>query len=150
MVSYYCIMRAREIAWHFSLPISLSEVCGRHGIELLFSDQMKAADACYFIYHGKNVITVNDNTPRGRQRFSIAHELGHFILGHGPVGFSMTEPGKRPPYQEVQANVFAAELLMPKSRLQHYGCLTPTEIVRLCDVSLEAAKIRTKEMGWLA
>jgi hypothetical protein len=52
-----------------------------------------------------------------RKRFSIAHELGHFILGHGysiPLVCSASDMLNNQPGQEAEANHFAAELLLPK------------------------------------
>ncbi|MBV8368568.1 MAG: ImmA/IrrE family metallo-endopeptidase [Candidatus Eremiobacteraeota bacterium] len=66
-----------------------------------------------------------------RQRFTIAHELGHFRLHVGrpllletsATHFSLNERrtgGEVPsPYEEAQANRFAAELLMPRSTVEH-------------------------------
>ena len=51
-----------------------------------------------------------------RQRFSIAHELGHYILDHNPV-YSDAEPEEistPTSINEREANAFAAELLMPE------------------------------------
>jgi Zn-dependent peptidase ImmA (M78 family) len=50
----------------------------------------------------KPVILLNRNRPSCRQRFSLAHELGHVVL-HAYHSEGM----------EVEANRFAAELLMP-------------------------------------
>jgi hypothetical protein len=53
-----------------------------------------------------------------RKRFSIAHELGHFVLNHGlPLRLvcsdrDMTEWHR--PGQEREANAFAAELILPR------------------------------------
>lgn len=54
----------------------------------------------------------------GRKRFSIAHELGHFLLGHTDLRWTgcndrdMAEFGGRA-MAETEANYFAAELLLP-------------------------------------
>ena len=55
------------------------------------------------------------------QRFTAAHELGHAVLGHKPSlddedVLRRTPFGRSPRYdlQEVQANAFASELLMPQ------------------------------------
>lgn len=149
MASFLSRRKAREIACKFLLPIPISEICRRHGIELFFYDAMSVIGACYIDFHGRKIIVVNDNVPRGRVRFSIAHELGHVILNHSSPALSMPSVTKHPTDHEVDANVFAAELLMPKMHLQAYGMLSPEGIAKICDVSLEAAKIRAKEFGWM-
>lgn len=67
-------------------------------------------------------IYVNILDPEVRQRFTIAHEIGHILLGH--EGISYRDPNneqyndlvKR--MNEVSANGFAAELLMPEKLLR--------------------------------
>jgi Zn-dependent peptidase ImmA (M78 family) len=66
------------------------------------------------------LIAYNGSHPTGRQRFTIAHELGHLVLGHLDelhVDVSAREGSdERPGYdsaQEKAANEFAANLLMP-------------------------------------
>ena len=54
-----------------------------------------------------------------RKRFSVAHELGHFVLGHGySVRLACTVGDMRDwsnqPGHETEANYFAGELLLPK------------------------------------
>ena len=64
----------------------------------------------------KAVITVNSATrSKARKRFSIAHELGHYELGHGVSHFEdeLSLNYYRRGYQESEANEFASELLMP-------------------------------------
>src|SRR5438128_1930962 len=54
----------------------------------------------------------------GRKRFTVAHELGHYVLGHGsevircrPVDVENWDPKLH--QDERDANTFAAEILMP-------------------------------------
>ena len=51
-----------------------------------------------------------------RQRFTVAHEIGHFLLGHTREA----SPDKQPPEEiiEKEANEFASELLMPLEMLK--------------------------------
>ena len=74
-------------------------------------------------------ILVNEGSRKPRQRFGIAHELGHFlIVTHVPTtgnGFGCTKrdmaargPGDR--LQEAEANRFAIELLAPKNFIGGY------------------------------
>ncbi|MEL7032227.1 MAG: ImmA/IrrE family metallo-endopeptidase [Pseudomonadota bacterium] len=71
-------------------------------------------------------ILVKEGVSEKRTRFTIAHELGHFLIGyHRPVDgrFECTskdmnvrqfKPSDRAAKMEVEANRFAAELLMPR------------------------------------
>lgn len=147
MSTYQSIKMARIIASHFSLPVPLSEICQYLNIELLFDTAMHGLGACYMTYLGRRLIIVNDSVSRGRVRFSVAHEIGHCVLGHVPIALNIltTQCQTR---EEVDANAFAAELLMPKAKLYPFGCLTAKQIAKICDVSLQAAKIRAKEFGW--
>lgn len=64
-------------------------------------------------------IVINQLEPRYRQRFTVAHEIGHIILGHMGTSYRTDDLEQ---YQdtisrmnEVAANNFAAELIMPKN-----------------------------------
>ena len=70
----------------------------------------------------KAVIGVNSLHHPNRQRFTIAHEIGHFFLHKGEqiiidrsfrINFRDDESGKAENPEEIEANYFAAELLMP-------------------------------------
>jgi Zn-dependent peptidase ImmA (M78 family) len=70
----------------------------------------------------RTAIGINKNHPKKRQRFSIAHELGHYVLEHkGELFVDQTVLNKRDEKsqiavdpQEIEANAFAANLLMPQ------------------------------------
>ena len=60
----------------------------------------------------RHILTYNrDHHPR-RQRFTIAHELGHLLLEHLDVQSNQENLASRNP-EETAANAFAAELLAP-------------------------------------
>ena len=60
----------------------------------------------------KHIITYNRNHHPYRQRFTIAHELGHLLLEHADVQDMEKDLASRNP-RETAANAFAAELLAP-------------------------------------
>ncbi len=65
---------------------------------------------------GAAYILINSDKRRVRRRFTIAHELGHLVMGHlrgGQVVIDETLNERAP--QEREANAFAAGLLMPES-----------------------------------
>ena len=106
-------------------------------------------------------ITVNEFDPFTRRRFTVAHELGHYML-HGhllkKVGdgldddalYRSTEVGKYhnteiTQKQETEANRFAANLLMPYERVWEQfreENATPERLARLFQVSQRSMEIR--------
>ncbi|MBL0946454.1 MAG: ImmA/IrrE family metallo-endopeptidase [Hydrogenophaga sp.] len=96
--------------------------------------------------------------PRSRQRFTIGHELGHFLLPwHRQSSFQCTAedfaPGTNKEW-EAQANRFSAELLMPaplvRQRLVAYKDPELALLIQLRDefeASLEAAARRAVELS---
>ena len=74
---------------------------------------------------GKALITINSNlTYEPRKRFTIAHELGHFMLGHNRREGVHDNQASMEYYQngnqETEANQFATELLIPTSVFLEY------------------------------
>lgn len=66
----------------------------------------------------KREITINKSEPEYRQRFTMAHEIGHIILGHTGQSYRTSDLAQYKDtlsrMKEVAANNFAAELIMPK------------------------------------
>lgn len=88
-----------------------------------------------FIEDGVRSIGINEREARTRQRFSIAHEIGHYLSGHESYDDTKTHVEDHPGWlnshnrQEIEANEFAAELLMPEPFLRRdvaqYGLDVP-------------------------
>lgn len=55
-----------------------------------------------------SAIAYNKTHHINRQRFTIAHEIGHLVLGHNVI-----DEGSVSSTEETEANIFASELLMP-------------------------------------
>jgi Zn-dependent peptidase ImmA (M78 family) len=70
---------------------------------------------------GKALIGVNSSEAPVRQRFTIAHEIGHFVLHPQKDAFvdfrKNTGAGEVRPPRERHADMFAAALLMPRKAL---------------------------------
>jgi Zn-dependent peptidase ImmA (M78 family) len=102
---------------------------------------------------GKHFVFLNGTQAVSRQRFTLAHELGHIELGHGgSVDYEDNVLGssRRAP-REVQADGFAAELMAPLDgvgtwlNLMHGPALSLETVVRLAHhfhVSATAALYR--------
>ncbi len=96
------------------------------------------------------VIFVDADEPPYRQRFTAAHELGHFVLHKDQVGERnednyLLRSENMSNRQEVEANKFAAELLMPMDLIEaemEAGNTTVSGLASTFEVSLTAMSIR--------
>ena len=73
----------------------------------------------YQTREGVPVILVNSSSHPVRARFTLAHEYGHHRLGHGAALDRVIDPRSRA-RREVDANQFAAELLLPRAGLDRW------------------------------
>jgi Zn-dependent peptidase ImmA (M78 family) len=94
---------------------------------------------------GSFTIFVPTNTSRARDRFTIAHELGHLILHHQPNAGPKTflRYGRSP--EETEANAFAGALLMPADRFRREWARCngdPRTLAQTFQVSQSAADVR--------
>ena len=96
------------------------------------------------------VIFVDQDEPAVRQRFTAAHELGHFILHKSFIGdrvednYLLRSDGMSNT-QEVEANKFAADLLMPMELIRkemEAGNTSVSQLAERFQVSQTAMSIR--------
>lgn len=89
--------------------IALMRMFARYNVEVRFEDvgQPTRKDG------DKYVLTLQNDTRRLRDHYTLAHEIGHIIMGHSidAMKVSGTEEDK-------QANIFAAGLLMPEKEFR--------------------------------
>lgn len=92
------------------------------GSTLLFRNLNKIIGA-YLNENGTPGIIITTQRPLSVQRFTGAHELGHFFMGHDPSidGDEILGSSSELATVEVQANAFAAEFLAPKWLVMHHG-----------------------------
>ncbi|MER9018191.1 ImmA/IrrE family metallo-endopeptidase [Mesorhizobium sp. M0898] len=102
--------------------------------------------------------------PITRQRFTIAHELGHYILHKGMLGKGVNDDTKYRTLRdsnlynsqiddvhERQANSFAANILIPEATIRHnigwYKFVS--EAARVYNVSKSSMRWRLNNLGLL-
>lgn len=89
-------------------------------------------------------IYYNSCMPKNRIRFTLMHELGHFILGHRSQEIE----------SEQEADYFASCMLVPRIAILRTGCTTADDIHDQFEVSYTAANRilsdfrHKKDSGW--
>jgi Zn-dependent peptidase ImmA (M78 family) len=104
-------------------PISVNKIAKFLNLSLWEYDQFPDSISA-LLRPNEKAIAVNPKHIDERKRFSIAHEIGHYVLGHCDAKKESAEDGedflsqqstelKYSGEEESEANEFAAELLMP-------------------------------------
>jgi len=134
-----------------SLPVALLDICEQAGIGVYKNSDahmLMGTEIGLSLYY-KNAfrIIIDDSHIKTRVRFTLAHELGHILLGHMLIDtkrgrtFDIT---KTP--EETEADVFAARLLAPACVLWGINAQTTEQIASVCNISHKAAAIRAERM----
>jgi Zn-dependent peptidase ImmA (M78 family)/DNA-binding XRE family transcriptional regulator len=139
-----------------TVPVKIKRIAARLGVSLYVRPFPDALSAFLLRGDGQAVIGVNSNQAPVRQRFSAAHECGHFVLRHADdsvfdYAVPATSDGEPPgydPQNEREANTFAAELLMPADRLRDEAATTSlARLAKRYEVSQEAMSFRLLNLG---
>jgi len=153
------------VSEHMGPPVNIEAIVRSLGLELdkkatlddEISGQLERLEGRKF------KISANKDHHYFRQRFTIAHELGHFMLHadligegvddnkayrSGPDGrFYNQAIGDR---EEAEANRFAARILIPKPKVMEVAAIN-TDVATLAkqfQVSPAAMEIRLKSLGF--
>lgn len=137
------------------LPVVPAYIAAQMGVAVLADPKLVASG--HYDPKGFNdgpLITYNPTELPVRQRFTIAHELAHFVLNHGardrdtPDNFTMAVHDQK----EVAANKFAVCLLIPKSFVdaivQVNMVRSIPKLAKIFGVSKVAMSYRLKELGY--
>jgi len=137
-------------------PVDVFGVARTLGFDVLLFEFAASTSAVTFIEGDVRSIGVNSEHAPTRRRFSVAHELGHYLSGHESYDHDAVHVEDRPVWldpqnrQETEANEFAAELLMPERLLCRdvaaHGLDVPT-LARRYDVSEQAMWIQLIDLG---
>lgn len=158
--------RATDLLRKFDLltvPVDVKAVAERLGATVVFEELDD--DVSGFLLIEKDVITiaVNKLHHMNRQRFTIAHECGHLYL-HANQGdrlwvdkgyfFRNAKSHRGDQLPEIQANQFAAGLLMPEdllySSIENVAAISDIDVFRLAlrfQVSEQAMTVRLVSLG---
>lgn len=137
--SWYAIELRKEFGIDDTESIDLKNILETLNIRLKRKQfRGKMIGACKSV--GMNrLIVISDKLKGTRERFTIAHELGHLIIHYG-VHYCNSDDIKMyitTKTKEAEANSFAAELLLPESVVLRK--------IRTVDISIELAMSLSKK-----
>jgi Zn-dependent peptidase ImmA (M78 family) len=142
----------------FNAPVDVQAVAERLDANVIFDDLEDDVSGFLLREKGVSTIAVNRKHHPNRQRFTLAHECGHLFL-HASKGdrlwldktlfFRDGSSSTGDQLAEIEANQFAAGLLMPEALISEglggHRLITDGDIVRLAlrfEVSERAMTVR--------
>lgn len=122
------------------LPINVEDIIKYRPDIRIKKEDLLGLDG-YSIYNAKTkryLIALDDiNFDLSRQRFTLAHELGHIFLQHHTKYRHLSDYVK-----EKSADAFAGELLMPREMMYKTAKFPPNYVLNVYGVSYQAYKMR--------
>lgn len=133
-------LRAKQILTRHAvtdIPVDIEQLARLEGVQVERADFGDEISGVLVKDRDRAIIGVNGRHAYTRQRFTIAHELGHHLL-HARrelfvdkdfiVHFRDANSSKGYDPLEIEANQFAAELLMPAEKVKEIFVEAPFDI----------------------
>ncbi len=148
------------------VPVPVKRIAERLNISITYEPYNGDLSGMLYREGTKAIIGVNATHPSTRQRFTIAHEIGHFLL-HGErsmfvdksVVFRDRSSSLGTDVEEIEANQFAAALLMPEALVlrevkalassgkSRNGDRLVKQLAKTFDVSPQSMQFRLANLG---
>lgn len=136
--------------------IEITDIARKMGLKVMGTTLDKHISGFIKNINGQNIIYVNNIHAPVRQRFTVAHELGHFVLHRNIIetnmGTILFRGYRDNDLIEEQASRFGAALIMPRNKvIEVYEKLGKNIIAtaRVFRVSEEAMNRRLQDLGCL-
>lgn len=148
-------VKALLTEYALSPPIPLAAIIEREGLTVMYASladfhTSDNKEVCALLSVKNKVIIIEETDNPQRQRFSIAHELGHWRLHRAEIeknpllGLVPRAPmGKEIEPIEIEANYFAAHLLVPSNLLKEWFEKTQNQ-----HQLAEIFAVSSEFMGW--
>lgn len=148
-------------------PVNVHQIARRLGVRIERADLGEDCSGVLVRRGDAAVLGVNYSHHPNRQRFTVAHELGHFLMHDGDryidkgmttVQFRNAESSTGTQAEERDANQFAAALLMPEAWVRREFHQHPFDLgddqaldamCRMFGVSSQAMSFRLVNLGLL-
>lgn len=150
-------------------PVDVGAVA--HALGIRVTEANLGSDVSGVLISKDGAVTICVHKPHhpNRKRFTVAHEIGHHVLRHQfepgehvhvdrgmLVSMRSAKSANGVDAKEIEANQFAAALLMPttavRTEIQRFSVAdekTIVEVARRFRVSAQAMTIRLAALGWI-
>ncbi|EIE01370.1 MULTISPECIES: ImmA/IrrE family metallo-endopeptidase [Leptospira] len=121
-------------------PVNIKKLIKKAGLQLVEMELPGDVSGILEVNGKEYTVFVHEKHHEHRQRFTMAHELGHFLI-HQPKAthidrksfFRSPSSSEALNYEEIEANRFAASLLMPKEwvikEINHFASLHGGDLI---------------------
>lgn len=140
-------------AHQHSVPVNVEAIARDLGLPIYYSELDRSIQGKLSRRGATGFeIFVNKSVSPERQRFTIAHEIAHYVLHKDLINVEIVDVNM---YQsmlsseyEAQANRLAVDILMPRElvRQAYERNPHPNELARAFEVSVEAMEIRLRNL----
>ena len=148
------------LSFQKDIPVAIGKLANSFNLEVYRVDDMKDGISGAIVNeNGKYVIYTNENEPIVRRRFTIAHELAHYLLHKNIIDddldgnltdakdIGIMYRSKLSTIFEREANILASEILIPIYELKKFidedNINSISKLSNIFKVSKEAIRIRT-------
>lgn len=132
------------------LPVSVNSIAKQLGIKVIKNSdihELQNGERGVTLFKDEHWYIVFDDTESVPVcRFTVAHELGHILLGHILVTGTKYRTFAKRDEEEQAADMFAARLLAPACVLHEIGALTAEQISKVCNISITSASYRAERI----
>ena len=137
--------------WDKDLPVDPIVIAKKMGFTVYLDSGLSSLGQFFIDQTGQRSIRLRPAELASRQRFAVAHELGHSCLDHGPQ--KETDNSVYSLYNlhpvDRAANHFALALIMPHSAMEHYSCqgIALKNLSKKFNVTTQAMEFRLGQLG---
>lgn len=145
------------------IPVPIVDIANDLGLKVFNTSSLKDSQSGLINKeNGEYIVYVNSAHSAVRKRFTIAHEVAHFVLKYFErLGDDHYIDNKQPLFREdkvedssvkrkmeIEANEMAAELLMPEKEFKEVWekANTPEEVAKKFNVSVSAVVVRANRL----
>lgn len=155
MDSYAKYKEVRDVSWEIfleygidTLPVDVVALANNLDVQVVKNSEVhlleKSQKAISLFYNNQWYIVYYETQDSKVLTFTLAHELGHIVLGHELIRNDNTQLtfNTSKPQTETDADMFAIRLLAPACVLWGLKLHHPREVSEICNISISAATHR--------